>query len=282
VSLVRRLSAHIAFRGGILRRYRVTLLRRPVPWLRFVFFDRETTNFTYDIENEDELMHFVADALGRPIEEVARYVGEVRDDAELRSTLTRRLHGSPMHNDTPRFGRRVGWYCLVRALKPRLIIETGTADGLGTALLARALERNAAEGEPGRLLSLDIDEHAGWLLDEDLRRHAELIIGDSAETLPASLRGEEVDLFIHDSAHTVEHERLELELALQHASPRLVLVSDNAHATSVLRDLARDHGLEYRFFRERPRRHFYPGAGIGLALTPVRVRPSRPSRLPSR
>jgi predicted O-methyltransferase YrrM len=276
------MRARVAFRGGILRRYGVMPLRRPLAWLRFVFFDRETTNFTYDIANEDELVQFISEALERPVEEIERYLGEIRDDAEFRSRISARLRGNRFRNNTPRFGRRLGWYCLVRALKPRLTIETGTADGLGSALLARALARNAGEGEPGRLLSFDIDEQSGWLLDQGLRRHVELITGDSAETLPASLRGQEVDVFIHDSLHTAEHERFELELAVQHASPRLVLVSDNAHATSVLHDLAREQGFAYRFFRERPRRHFYPGAGIGLALMPVHERSSRRSPLPRR
>jgi hypothetical protein len=73
-------------------------------------------------------------------------------------------------------------------------------------------------------------------------------------------------MIVHDSEHTYECERFELTTALAHAAPTIALVSDNAHATTALRDVAAGLGVDYRFFRERPRGHFYPGAGIGLAI----------------
>ncbi len=265
-SLPGRLGATIAFRSGIAGQYGATLWRHPVRWTQFVFFDRETTNFTYDLENEAELAAWVADAVGCSVSEVEGYMIEAEDDAGLTGLLSERLRARPFNNNVPRFGRRLGWYCLLRVTKPALVVETGTADGLGTALLARGLQRNAAEGSPGHLLSFDVDPDAGWLLDETLGAVVELITGDSAETLPSALAGRQVDFFVHDSDHSLEHEQLELEIAVQHAAPRLLLISDNAHVTSALRDLCESLGSEYRFFRERPRRHFYPGAGIGLGV----------------
>jgi hypothetical protein len=50
------------------------------------------------------------------------------------------------------------------------------------------------------------------------------------------------------------------------AAPSLVLVSDNAHATSALRDVCSSLGIDYRFYRERPEGHFYPGGSIGLGV----------------
>ena len=73
-------------------------------------------------------------------------------------------------------------------------------------------------------------------------------------------------MIVHDSEHTYECERFELTTALSHASSTIALVSDNAHATTALRDIARDLRIDYHFFREQPRGHFYPGAGIGLAI----------------
>ena len=34
------------------------------------------------------------------------------------------------------YGRRLGWYALVRALKPRTVVETGADKGLGSCVLA--------------------------------------------------------------------------------------------------------------------------------------------------
>jgi predicted O-methyltransferase YrrM len=264
-SPVRRLRDRIAFRGAIASSYGASLHRRPVAWARFVFVDRETTNFTYDIANEAELATWLDAALSLAPGTGERYLDEVRCDIELREQLIRRMRPYPFLNDTPRFGRRLGWYALVRATKPQLVVETGTADGLGTALLARAMQRNSEEHAGGRFLSFDVGTDAGWLVPDGLLPFVELVGGDIRETLPRSL-GEGVDVFIHDSNHAPEHERFELELAVARSAERLVLVSDNAHATTVLQEMCARHGARMHVFRERPRRHLYPGGGIGLGV----------------
>ena len=73
-------------------------------------------------------------------------------------------------------------------------------------------------------------------------------------------------MIVHDSEHTYACEHFELTTAVSRAAPTLALVSDNAHATTALRDLAKNLKIDYHFFQERPRGHFYPGAGIGLAI----------------
>jgi hypothetical protein len=45
-----------------------------------------------------------------------------------------------------------------------------------------------------------------------------------------------------------------------------VLLSDNAHASTAFSDFCERHGLTYRYWREVPRGHFYPGAGIGMTI----------------
>ncbi len=250
----------------VLRSYGVSPLTAPRLFLRFAFLNRETSNFTYDISNEDELVAFVANSLGESSDHIGAFLSEIAHDTGFTQSLTARLTTHRGTNPRPLFGRRLGWYAFVRAAKPRLVVETGTADGLGTALLARALQRNEAEGRGGRLISFDIDPAAGWLLTDELRQTARIIIGDAAECMAGELGGERVDLFIHDSLHTYEHEKRELEIALEHAAPTIVLISDNAHTTTALRDVATLAGGRYSFFRERPVGHFYPGAGIGLAI----------------
>jgi hypothetical protein len=147
-----------------------------------------------------------------------------------------------------------------------VIIETGIHDGLGSALLLRALERNAGEGRPGRLVSVDVDPAAGWLVDERLRACWEPIYESSFTALPKSLDGQQVGMIIHDSDHTYECENFEFRQAVEHAADELALISDNSHATSALRDVCASLGIEYRYFAERPQDHFYPGAGIGFGL----------------
>jgi hypothetical protein len=235
-------------------------------FLRYALFGHETSNFTYEIANEDELVAFVAEALGKPPDSIRRFLSEVETDIEFSQALTSRLVGRHVKDSRLLFGRRLGWYAVVRATRPRLVVETGTADGLGTALLTRALQRNDAEGYGGRLISFDVDPAAGWLLTDDMLRTARLVVGDAAACMDRELGEHSVDVFIHDSLHTYEHEKRELDLVLAHAAETVILISDNAHSTTALRDTASTGGGDYWFFRERPVGHFYPGAGIGLAV----------------
>lgn len=246
-------------KARLLSSYPGSVARRPGAALRYLLRDKEFTNLTYEIDNEDELAEFVARFLDRPLSEIAAYVAEPAADRELLDELRRSLRSRPDRNDEPRFGRRLGWYALARALRPHIVVETGVHDGLGSALLLSALGKNAA----GELIAFDIAAESGWLVPSSLRGRYELVLGDVRETLPRRLDGVRVDLFVHDSLHTYEHERFELEIVLA-GGGQPVLVSDNAHATTALEDVCREHGLRYGLFRERPRRHFYPGAGLGL------------------
>lgn len=247
-------------------RYRRAASKRPLQALRYLSSGRELTNFTYDISNTGELAEVVAEALALPVADVEAFMREVVDDEGFIAVLRTRLRAHGDRTDEPRFGRRLGWYCVVRAVRPSVVVETGSHDGLGTALLARALARNAAGGSPGVVLSFDVDPSSGWLVDESLQPYVERHIGDARETLPAALADRRVGVFVHDSLHTYEHERFELETALAHRDDHLVLMSDNSHDSTALPDVCAESGLHYFFFRERPLDHFYPGAGMGLGV----------------
>jgi hypothetical protein len=261
-----------------IRRYGVGIPNRQA--LGYVLFDPELANFTYEVANRKELADFVADAFALTPEHVERYFREADEDAELVERLKKRLKQRRDRKGTPLFGRRLGWYAIARILKPALIVETGIHDGLGSALLLRALERNEIDGSPGRLVSVDINPQSGWLVDERLRTHWTPIFGSTFDVLEPAVADSDVGMIVHDSEHTYECERFEFATALAHAAPTIALISDNAHATSALRDVCAEIGIKYRFFRERPSGHFYPGAGIGFALSrpkgyePVRSRGS--------
>ena len=168
------------------------------------------------------------------------------------------------------FGRRLGWYAIARIRRPRLIVETGVHDGLGSTALLRALERNAADGFPGELVSIDIRRSVGWLIPDGLRPRHRLVIGDALVNITSAAADRPIDMFIHDSDHRYEHETAEFETAVRVAAPNAILLSDNAHASSAFADLCARHGLAYRFWHEVPRGHFYPGAGIGISRAPGR------------
>jgi hypothetical protein len=78
-----------------------------------------------------------------------------------------------------------------------------------------------------------------------------------------------VDLFIHDSDHTAEHEGREFAAIEDRLAPGGLVLSDNAHATDELAKFAERTGRRFLFFDERPDGHWYTGAGIGAALPPA-------------
>ena len=265
VRTVRRATRNLGTKVRIVQSYR-GLRRAPWSAIRYVLFDRELTNFTYEIGNLGELAAALGSALDVPPASIASFVDELALDTHLSAELAIRLASRRDRNRRMPFGRRLGWYAIVRVRKPRLVVETGVHDGLGSIAILLALQRNALEGIDGRLVSMDVNDQSGWLIPERLRGRLEARIGRSLDVIPEVPRTSSVDIFIHDSDHRYEYELDELRAVRELAAPAIVYVSDNAHATTALRDFATDEGLAFTFWKEEPVGHFFDGAGIGLAL----------------
>ena len=246
-------------------KYDARLVGRSVRWL---FTSREHHNFTYDLteRNRAHLAWYLASIMDAPAERFRAWIDEVEQDAELRATLS---HGTAMSDRRGladrdvRYGRRIAWYACVRALKPKHVVETGIDKGLGSCLIAAALRRNASEGHPGRLSALDINPDAGYLVQNPYREYVDIVCGDSLTTIPALTTP--VDLFIHDSWHSVEHEAAEFASIEEKLSDDALLISDNAAETDVLLHLAERTGRRFLYFQEMPSRHWFPGDGTGIA-----------------
>ncbi len=242
------------------------MLAHPLEAMAFLLLDPELDNFTYDIANPDELCDFIADSFNVTRDTVAGYIRELEDDASFRNELNARLRGRRDRKPMALYGRRIGWYCITRCLQPRTVIETGVHDGLGSSVLLQALSRNQAEGLEGQLFGIDINPQAGWLIPDRLRDQMTLRIEDSALAVPRIARERPVDLFIHDSDHRYAHELAEFQHVAAGLSSSAVVLSDNAHVTTALKDFSAAAGRTYAFWQERPAHHFYPGSGIGMSL----------------
>jgi methyltransferase family protein len=244
--------------------------RRPALTIRYLLRDRELDNFTYRISNIGELATFLGDVLETDPATVRGYLDELAGDEPLAADLHAILSTRPDRNRLMPFGRRLGWYAIVRIRRPALIVETGVHDGLGSTALLRALQRNKADGHPGELVSIDLRSSVGWLIPKGLRLRHRLVIGDALANIVGAAAERPIEMFIHDSDHRYEHETAEFEAAARVVGSGAVLVSDNAHASTAFADFCSRRGLTFRFWREVPRRHFYPGAGIGIAIAPTR------------
>lgn len=247
-------------------RHDARVLRASARWL---VTSREHHNYTYELTtlSRHHLTWFVSVVCDIPIQQVRGYVAEIEADDVLRhhieqatATATRR----GLADKQVRYARRVGWYAIVRATHPAHVVETGVDKGLGTCVLASALLRNAQEGHPGRVTSLDINPEAGYLARaapwSDV---VDLVIGDSIASIGALDRP--VDLFLHDSDHSRAREKREFDAVEPKLAPGAILLTDNVTSTNVLAEHAERTGRRFLAYRESPANHWYPGDGIGVA-----------------
>ena len=253
-------AAAVPLRTMRVVRYDARIVGRSLNWL---VRDRETTNFTYDLSaiNRDQLCWFVSAVTGAEIGQVRSWITELETDQEFNASLTRRLSMNPTRRicaTEPHLARRYGWYAIVRALQPDNVVETGTALGLGSCVIAAALLRNGH----GRLTTIDIDQDSGYLIDTPWSSVIDRRIGSSVDEL-AKMR--DVDMFLHDSLHTYEYETKELAAVEANLRADAIVLSDNAHDSLALSHWAQQSGRHYLFFREQPLNHWWPGDGIGVA-----------------
>lgn len=225
----------------------------------------ETHNFTYDLTDKNirYLAETIACATRISSIEIAAYIDEAIADDDLR----KHAFAAPL---VPRsglrcpFGRRLGWYAVARAMKPKIIVETGVERGHGSLILCSALLRNANEGHPGRYYGTDIDPTAGRLLSGKYAQMGKILYGDSLASLKSL--PEIIDLFINDSDHSAEYEFAEYTAISDKLSPNAIILGDNSHVTDKLAQFSRMHARKFLFFHEEPRDHWYPGGGIGISF----------------
>lgn len=135
-------------------------------------------------------------------------------------------------------------YAVIRALKPDVVVETGVASGVSTSYLLLALAKNCRgvlhSIELGDASYLPAGKAPGWIVPEWLKPRWHLHVGDAVSLLPAVLAElPEVDVFIHDSLHTYEHMKFELETAYRHIRPGGLLLADDALWNSAFTEVAR-------------------------------------------
>lgn len=246
-------------------RHNARLLGTSARWL---FTSREHHNYTYELtsRNLTHLAWYVSHLCDVPVADVRRWLAELRDDAALRTHIesaSAAAARSGLADRTARYARRVGWYAILRARKPAHVVETGVDKGLGTCVIAAALLRNAEEGHPGTVTSMDINPEAGYLVTEPWSHVVDLVIGDSQRSITELTTP--VDVFLHDSDHAPERELGEFCKIEPKLAPGALLLTDNVTATDVLAKYAERTGRRFLAWTERPKAHWFPGDGIGAA-----------------
>lgn len=168
-------------------------------------------------------------------------------------------------------------YALVRKREPDTVVETGVYHGVSTAAILLALDANGT----GSLHSIDAatavdgtdgyygeyirrqrptcaesgthrlpdDRDPGWILPDDLRERWQFMADRPHHALPdLLLEVGPIDLFFHDSLHSVSGMLFEFELAWERLSPGGLLASCHVGNNDALETFAAEHGCERGLF----------------------------------
>jgi len=214
---------------------------------------------------------WLCDITGFPLGSVEAAIREIEQDTEfvteLRASLLRYTQHFPMRTDfmvasngSSLFFHCVSVYALVRLVQPSVIVETGGTPGKSSAFITRALQRN----QKGHLHTIDLPPvetdkkirsgqmHAlrpqgvrsNWCVPGSLQGYQTLLEGCSETVLPHVLfELGEIPMFIHDSDHSYENMRWELEAAFPFVPDRGLFWSDDITTNSAWADFCVAHGL---------------------------------------
>jgi predicted O-methyltransferase YrrM len=144
------------------------------------------------------------------------------------------------HNADSSLARIV--YALARAVRPRSVVETGVCYGVTTGYILQALQVNRS----GHLYSIDLpplgenaDSYIGSLVPQSLKYSWTLLRGSSKRLLPNILRERgSIEMFVHDSLHTLPNMRREFTTVWPFLRPGSVLVSDDIEENSAFAELS--------------------------------------------
>ena len=162
-------------------------------------------------------------------------------------------------------------YYFIRVLKPNIVIETGVFHGLTSLWILKALEHNNF----GKLISIDLprrewrkyfpnknmgaghqseeelpeDENPGWLIPEKYKKRWHLNIGPSELLLENIVKNNNIDLFIHDSDHSYDTMKFELETILYN-NKNAYLVVDNYDHSKFVYELLYKKDITYALLNE--------------------------------
>jgi predicted O-methyltransferase YrrM len=141
-------------------------------------------------------------------------------------------------------------YMAIRAFQPEIVVETGVANGVSSAYILLALQKN----KRGALHSvglndpqyLPVGKPLGWIVPESLKSRWNLLIGDSRSLLPSLLANlGTIDVFIHDSLHTYDHMLWEYRTVFPYLRPGGLLFSDDAAWNSAFPEFCQEVAAKY-------------------------------------
>jgi hypothetical protein len=138
-----------------------------------------------------------------------------------------------------RIGNVLIFYALIRILRPKNIIETGTASGSMTSFILAALNKNNF----GTLTSIDLPpkknkltmnfslkkKQVGFWIPLKYKLRWNYLEGDALFMLPKVFKRIKPDIFFHDSLHTASHMTFEYAIARLFVKNNGLIISDDTN-----------------------------------------------------
>ncbi len=224
------------------------ILKYPKIVYRFIFVKNSGSDFLEQQPvDPSDLCRDVSRAIGIDEGELWEYHKEFESDSRYHQSIEKKLQlTSERANKTPEYGWREFLYLVVRAVKPKIMIETGSFDGLSTAIILLGMDKNDRGtlftiDLPNPRLPSDIDAEPAWLVPDYLRDRLELKMGKSSEYLE-SVIGQVggLDMFYHDSWHTYENMMFEYQTVWSALCPGGLLMSEYTDRNDAIKDFTKD------------------------------------------
>lgn len=131
-------------------------------------------------------------------------------------------------------------YSLVRAKNPKVVVETGVANGITTNAIMKAIEDS---GNIGSLHSFDIlpETSNAYTGVGDWNFHLLKTKNMYKQLLNESSKIPKADIWIHDSNHGYRWQKFEYLLALKSLNIGGILISDDIDASPAWAELSKTH-----------------------------------------
>lgn len=235
---------------------------------RYVLWSPEVGDFSFDLPELGSAARFLAAHFDVTEQDALALLEEPAHDRRLREDYAARRRFTQLPARMA-LGHKPLLWALIRLRRPRVVVETGLWYGFGAMVVLRALERNMEDGAPvGRLISIDPDPTAGWMVPERHGPRFTRVLGMTTDLLPQTLEGVAVDLFIQDTPPTYDLERFEFGVAAAAAAPGALLCGGNGAKTGALRALCDERGFRHLQYDYDPAAHFYRGDGVSIGVVP--------------
>ena len=219
---------------------------------------------------------FLNNILSKDISDFKEIAMEMSEDLELHNLLKSNFESENIdYSPQMDYSWPVVLYYIIRKLKPKIFVETGVWHGLSSVYILSAIKKNGK----GKLISVDLPALAssggfdeinpfdsgdhiqlpegkdpGWIVPNYLKENWTLRLGESKKLLPEIFSSNQVDIFLHDSDHSVSNMDFEFNLAYESLDKGYIF-ADNIHWNSSFNNFCKAHNLppySYYAYQEGP------------------------------